>query len=99
MKSKIALPFLIGFAITFLALALFLPMFATSPSGGALARVPLWRYYVLEIPRLLGPQMLGSFSGGGGVLAVVLQHVGLALVGGAVVTGVAMLFGVRSRSS
>lgn len=97
MNRKIATWFAIGFAITFIALALLVKTFVMAPSGMALMQVPLWRYYLHEIPHLFGPQTLGPASAsGGGLFVMALQHVGLALVGGTMVATVAWWLGRRS---
>lgn len=98
MKRSVWLWFFVGGLVTFVGLAIVLKTFVMSPSGTALTRVPLWRYYMVEWPRVFDRQLLGPASGDPAALLVVaLQHLGLAAIGGAACAEVA--WWVRRRKA
>jgi hypothetical protein len=100
MKRTICTCFALGFVVTFGVLAMLLKMPVMMPGGGAVARMPLWQYYLHEIPRLFEPQVMGPGSPDGmSLLVTALQHTGLALGGGIAVAGLAWLFQVCFRKS
>ncbi len=96
MKHSIRSWFGLGFVVTFGVLAVLLKMPVMMPGGGAVARMSLWRYYVHEVPRLFGPQVMGPGSPDAvGLVVIALQHVGLAFGGGVVAAAVAWWLQVR----
>jgi hypothetical protein len=76
-RERLRLWFIAGFALVFVSL-MFLQTFDVSPAG--VVRRSLWQYYIIEIPRAIGPQLLGP----GKWPVVALHHVALSVLGGAV---------------
>jgi hypothetical protein len=73
-------------------LSMFKTMFAVSPAGTVTR--PLWRYYLVEIPRAFGPRALGP-GGESNVLVVAALHVGLSALGGALALAVGWMIHKR----
>lgn len=87
-----------GFAVVFVALLLFYPVIAMSPSGQTATRHTLASFYASAIPRLFGPSTLGPTSGQSGMLVLVAaQHAAISLIGGCLAAVVGWKLGHRIR--
>jgi len=82
--------FLAGFLLVFVGLLFVLHGYSMLPSGEAVIRCKLWRYYLLEIERATSaPAGLGPDSGSGAAALVVLgQHLAISALAGLVSGGV-----------
>ncbi|WP_428307458.1 hypothetical protein [Lacipirellula sp.] len=83
--------FAIGFAVTFVVLAMFTTTFIPSPRIGAIVQCKLWQYYLHEAERILRnePQVLGLFNEDPArVFVTAFVHTLLALLGGLLTLGI-----------
>jgi hypothetical protein len=81
-SRRLWLWFVSGFLLVFIGTLLLATTTAMHPSGQHAERYPLWRYYAVALPRLLGPTTLGPASGGTSPLTVGLFHVLISAAGG-----------------
>lgn len=98
MKLKMA--FAIGFLIVFIGMLLFVNMFSLHPSGASVMYVKLWRFYLLEMYKVLTDSgRLGPASGAEWGLSVVFsQHLLCSAIGGTVLMGIVWIFRLFRRS-
>ena len=81
--------FTAGFGVVFAGMLVGVHTLAMLPSGRGLVLCRLWEYYVIELPRMVGPtETLGPASGSSeAVMMTALQHVVLSAVGGGAMLG------------
>ena len=81
--------FVAGFFLTIIGLLVGLKGYVLLPSGVGVARVPLWRYYIIEVSRAIsGPHNLGPGSGGSSALIEhAIVHLLIAIAGGLLTLG------------
>jgi hypothetical protein len=85
--------FLAGFLIVFGVTLVVVNQHYMDPSGDAVVRAPLWQYYLVEIPRMFRPRLIGPASvSPSATLTTLLQHVALSAVGGFVAMAVGWSF-------
>jgi hypothetical protein len=88
--------FCCGFAASFLLIAAFWTVDQAIPSRNAIASLPLWRVYTIELSRLFRTSELSlGTNSSSHVLLLLVQHLMLAAVGGVFVTALTWW---RSRS-
>jgi hypothetical protein len=99
MKPRTA--FAMGFLIVFIGMLLFLNMYSMRPSGASLRQVKLWRFYLLEMYKVLTDSgRLSPASSDGWHLSIVFgQHLVSSAVGGAILMGFARIFRLLRRSA
>ncbi len=91
MKRRLWPWFVAGFLATFVGIALLKSVYVMVPSGEAVARVKLWRYYLHEWPKTfavrtwtLGPETVNHDA----LLPLTISHIAVSVVVGAVVMAV-----------
>lgn len=102
MKRSLWPWFISGFLTTFIGLALFKTVYFMAPSGQAVIRTRLWRFYVIEAPdffssptQALGPATVNAEA----FLNFSCVHLGVSVVGGTAVLVMAMLYRRLFRSA
>jgi hypothetical protein len=86
--------FVAGFALVFVSLLFIGTMYTWTPDARGLMGVPPWRYYLIDLPHLFKPEMVGPASGRGETaLMKLMWHSLFSAVGGALLMGLA--WGVR----
>ncbi|MGD9128256.1 MAG: hypothetical protein PVH19_12840 [Planctomycetia bacterium] len=93
-KRRLWLWFVVGFLVVFLVMSFAMKMLALHPSGQFARYCPLWKYYIIEIRRAMGPssRMLGPTSGcSAAAITVAFQHILCSAVGGFVSLGMDLL--------
>jgi hypothetical protein len=83
--------FMAGYLVVFVAMALFVNVYAMTLSSRVVMRCPLWQFYILEFRRAMGPSanVLGPASGSASAaIETALQHVLISVAGGLVFLGI-----------
>lgn len=76
--------FAVGFLVAFVGMALFVKQLTLFRNG--VMQVPLWRFYLMELPRELGSRTLGPTSGFNG-FAILGQHLAISSIAGFIAAG------------
>jgi hypothetical protein len=77
--------FLGGFVIVFVCMSLLITMYTMTPERGALQKVKLWEFYLIEGPRLFtfGPRTMGPESSStSNLVATAALHLACSAAGG-----------------
>jgi hypothetical protein len=86
---KLWLWFVAGFAIVFIGMVLSVKMHMVLPSGEGVLQCRLWRYYIIEIHRAMGPRHIGPTTGSTfAAFQTGLFHVLLSVLGGLAMTAI-----------
>lgn len=85
---RLYLWFVGGFLLVFVGMLLAVNIMVMHPSGQYAVSYPLWQYYVVYLPKLIGPSALGPASGESSALVPRLGiHLVISSVGGGAATG------------
>jgi hypothetical protein len=103
MKRRLWLWFVLGFVTTFCLVGGLYRMYFMLPSGEAVVSMKLWQYYRWAWPRFelhSGPRPLGPATGTfPNVLVVLLQHIALSAIAGAITAAIAWWIMRRRQSA